>query len=555
MPPSPLSPTPRLGRRVFPALLAATTLAGVGLLGTGGTAVAAQASAVTVPSDVQRVSGATRIDTAIAVSKDEFPTSGSAKAVVLARADNFPDALAGGPLAASVGGPLLLTSSGALDVAVKAEIQRVAPAGSTVYILGGTAAIAAGVETTVTGIGDLPKRVAGADRFGTAVAIADQIGDPTTVFEATGTNFPDALAGVPAAIKTGGVILLTNGKQQSTATAAYLAAHPGGTTYALGGPASAADPSAAPLAGDDRFSTAVAVAEQFFADSTTIGVATGFNFPDALAAGPDLAAKNAPLLLVPSAGALADAPTFHLLAVSDTTTKALVFGGSVSVSDDMAAQVGNLVGTLARAQAADSTSAYTGQFGVIARTQTIQGLTGTSTLVVDANSGDMTDYIKGGSASTIPAGSPPRSQLAALATDDLEAFKSSVNTLYADQDSALGLSGDADTLFLLNGEAIALDPVTPPSIRFETYVALAVDDAGTLVRSGVKDSMGRVGIEIYAPGGTDSTDQSKISFIFDPVTLQPLEDTVFDTDGSVLSRTTITSLNTTASLPSNPYNS
>jgi hypothetical protein len=538
----------------MPAILAATTLAGVGLIATGGTAVAAQ-PATTVPSDVQRVSGATRIDTAIAASKDQFPTTGGAKAVVLARADNFPDALAGGPLAAKVGGPLLLTSSGALDDAVKAEIQRVAPKGSTVYILGGSAAIATGVEATITGIGDVPKRVAGTDRYGTAVAIADQLGDPTTVFEATGSNFPDALAGVPAAIKTGGAILLTNGKQQAPATAAYLAAHPGGTLYALGGPAATADPSATALAGDDRFATAVEVAEQFFPDSTTVGVATGFNFPDALAAGPDLAAKNAPLLLVPSAGALADAPTFHLLAVSDITTKALVFGGAVSVSDDMAAQVGNLVGALARAKAADSTAAYSGEFGVIGRTETIQGLTGNSTLVVDGATGDMTEYIQGSSTVTVPAGAPPRVQLAALATDDLDAFKSAVNALYADEDSTLGLSGDTDSLFLLNAEEVLLNPVAPPSVRYETYVALAADEPGTLVRSGAKDAKGRVGIEIYAPGSTDSTDQSKLSFIFDPVTLLPLEDSVLDVDGSVVSRTTVTSFTTVATLPSNPYTS
>lgn len=95
----------------------------------------------------------------------------------------------------------------------------------------------------------------------------------------------------------------------------------------------------------------------------------------------------------------------------------------------------------------------------------------------------------------------------------------------------------------------------PASVRYETYVALAADDGATLVRSGAKDSLGRVGIEIYAPGGTDSTDLSEISFIFDPLTLQPLEDTVLNTDGSVLTRTTITSLTTAASLPSNPYNS
>ncbi len=274
------------------------------VLGGGSIVAAPVAGAVTVPSNVHRIAGSTRLATAIGASQDQFPTSGSAQAVVLARSDTFPDALAGGPLAAKVGGPLLLTPSTGLDASVQAEIVRVAAPGSTVYILGGPSAISATVDTKLTSLGFVPKRLAGTSRFGTAVAIADAMGDPTTVFEATGLNFPDALAGGPAAIKTGGVILLTNGATQSTETAAYLAAHPGGTHYALGGPAAKADPAATPLAGDDRFWTSEAVAVTFFQTATTVGVATGLNFPDALAAGSDLAAKGAPLLLVPGTGAL-----------------------------------------------------------------------------------------------------------------------------------------------------------------------------------------------------------------------------------------------------------
>ena len=70
------------------------------------------------------------------------------------------------------------------------------------------------------------------------------LGNPTTVLEATGLNFPDALAGGPAAIEDGAAILLTNGKVQAAETSAYLAAHTGGSHFALGGPAAAADPSA-----------------------------------------------------------------------------------------------------------------------------------------------------------------------------------------------------------------------------------------------------------------------------------------------------------------------
>ena len=74
----------RGGRRLVGAGLAAATLASAGLLATGGTvlaaAPAAQPAAASSPSNVQRVSGATRIDTAIAASKDQFPSAASALA-------------------------------------------------------------------------------------------------------------------------------------------------------------------------------------------------------------------------------------------------------------------------------------------------------------------------------------------------------------------------------------------------------------------------------------------------------------------------------------------
>ena len=94
----------------------------------GGVIVAApSAFATTVPSNVHRIAGSSRLATAIGASQDQFPTTGSATAVVLTRADTYPDALSGGPLAAKVGGPLLLTATGSLDPAVKAEIVRVLP--------------------------------------------------------------------------------------------------------------------------------------------------------------------------------------------------------------------------------------------------------------------------------------------------------------------------------------------------------------------------------------------------------------------------------------------
>ncbi len=155
-----------------------------------------------------------------------------------------------------------------LTPATQAEIQRVLPAGGTVYLLGGTAAIPATVATSLTSLGFVPVRYAGADRFGTALAVADALNDPSTVLLATGVNFPDALAAGPAAAHVHGVVLLTNGSSLTPAVTAYLAAHPG-TVYAIGGPAVAADPSATALSGADRYATAAAVASTLFAAPTT----------------------------------------------------------------------------------------------------------------------------------------------------------------------------------------------------------------------------------------------------------------------------------------------
>jgi putative cell wall-binding protein len=521
----------------------------------GGSVVATSTAALatsTVPANVHRIAGASRLATAIATSQDQFAATGSAQAVVLTRSDTYPDALAGVPLAAKVGGPLLLTGSAALDPAVKAEIVRVLPAGATVYILGGTVAVSTAVETTITGLGFVVKRIAGTDRFATAVAVADALGDPTTVFEATGLNFPDALAGGPAAIAKGGAILLTNGSTQSPATAAYLVAHPGGTHYALGGPAAAADPTATALSGDDRYWTAAAVAFTFFADATTVGAATGGNFPDALAAGPDLAAKGAPLLLVPTAGALPEGVAVDLLARTFTgSTHVVLFGGTASVSDDVASQLGVLGGETGAAATASTAAANTGQFGVISEQLNANGLVGKQTLAVDGASGDITVYRQAGT--TLTDTGPARADFGALPLTDPDALEAAVNSMFATFDSAAGVTGDAEELFTLNAEQVILNPVASPSLRLAIYAALAADDSATEVAAGVKDSTGRVGIEIFASTGATATDKGKISYIFDPVTLQPLEDSVIGPTGSVIERQTILSLTTSATLPADPY--
>jgi putative cell wall-binding protein len=282
--------------------------------------------------NVDRLSGADRFATAVAASQVEFP-SGGAGAVVLARVDDYADALVGGPLATQKNAPLLLTTGTTLPAATQAELTRVLATGGEVYLLGGTSAIPASVESQLKAMGYKTTRLAGSTRYATAVAVADALGDPASVLLATGANYPDALAAGPAAAHIGGAVLLTGGSVMPSETATYLAAH-AKTTYAIGGPAAAAAPTAHAIVGADRYATAVAVATTFFTAPTTLGIATGTNFPDALAAGALLAHAGAPLLLTDS-GSLPTPTLQYLTSVASSATSAHIFGGTLAVSDSV----------------------------------------------------------------------------------------------------------------------------------------------------------------------------------------------------------------------------
>lgn len=62
----------------------------------------------------ERLAGLNRYETAIEISQAAFPEDDSVDNVVLARGDDFPDALAGVPLANDLEAPILLTRTGDL---------------------------------------------------------------------------------------------------------------------------------------------------------------------------------------------------------------------------------------------------------------------------------------------------------------------------------------------------------------------------------------------------------------------------------------------------------
>ena len=285
-----------------------------------------------------RLSGQDRIDTAIAISTDSFGP-GVAQSAVLARSDNYPDALAGTPLAVAKGGPLLLTPSTALDPRVASELQRAVPGGAPVYLLGGTAALSDAVAGQVAQLGYTVVRYGGTTRFDTARIVAEQgLGAPATVFEASGTTFPYALIAGSAAPRVGGAVLLTSGSSMPAETASYLGSHTVTVRYAVGSDAAAADPSATPLVGADQYQTSVRVAQEFFNWSPTVSIASGDNFPDGLAGGAHVAAKGGPLLLT-AASSLSGPVGAYLTQGSAAERGAYVYGGPAAVSDGVLSAV------------------------------------------------------------------------------------------------------------------------------------------------------------------------------------------------------------------------
>ena len=91
-----------------------------------------------VSGSVSRLAGSDRFSTSVQVSRSAYGAGGSDTAVV-ATGLNFPDGLAGGPVAALLPGPLLLVAPTSLPSSVAAELTRLDP--EKVFVLGGQASV------------------------------------------------------------------------------------------------------------------------------------------------------------------------------------------------------------------------------------------------------------------------------------------------------------------------------------------------------------------------------------------------------------------------------
>jgi len=315
-------------------------------------------------AQLDRLSGDNRLETAIMISQDSFPASGSVSALVVATSEDFPDGLAGGPLAVMVGGPLLITPSDNLNADVAAEIARLYngqdDAETDVYVLGGGSALSVAVEAAIAAIDptlDI-ERLEGADRIGTALAIANKMNDirghsPSGAMLAYGRNFPDALsASAPAASSSVNSdlmpILLAEKNSLDPRVASFLTDNAGAgllSVSVIGGTSVISDAvlaavddivvNATRYGGVNRYDTAAILNSAMFSGPSapiSIGIASGENFPDALTGGAHSGRMNRPLVLVRKDSVPSQSQTY----IEDndgTITTGDIYGGTAAISD------------------------------------------------------------------------------------------------------------------------------------------------------------------------------------------------------------------------------
>ncbi|WP_100065896.1 cell wall-binding repeat-containing protein [Miniphocaeibacter massiliensis] len=284
-------------------------------------------------SQIKKIVGADRIGTAVQLS--QFMHASSEK-VVIASSRNYADALSASSITFGEY-PILLVDK-ILTQNIKNEIVRIGA--KEAIILGGENAVNKNIEKSLRGIKSLSSvtRIAGNDRYDTSMRIAEKSINKNLVI-ASGQDYPDALSGTVLTNNNADLVLSRNNNIDTYLNKA-LKNFKGNNIKVIGGNAIIKDSvynnikkisktsSIERLAGANRYGTSVSVANR--TNSNTLIIASGEDYPDALA-GTVLSQKlNAPILLVSKNNI--DTSVQNYIKNNDFT-KAIILGGNGRIAD------------------------------------------------------------------------------------------------------------------------------------------------------------------------------------------------------------------------------
>jgi putative cell wall-binding protein len=294
---------------------------------------------------VIRVWGSDRYSTSEQIAQNAFR---SADTVVVARGDDFPDALSAAALAGIYDAPIVLTRPKDLPSVVSEVLTTLKT--KNAIIVGSVRAVSSGVEQQLKSKGIAVERIGGSDRYDTANLIARAViargGTKGKAFIARGDLFPDSLAVSPFAYCGKRPILLVRPTSLPDVTAKALA-DLGITDVVIAGSVRAVSQGVEDsiartpgvhtrrAAGADRYATAVEAAHYGIANALgtfkMVGIATGQNFPDALCGGAAMGHFGGVILMTPK-DKLADVTRQELAAHGPELRDIQVYGGEAAVS-------------------------------------------------------------------------------------------------------------------------------------------------------------------------------------------------------------------------------
>ncbi|MDR7232897.1 cell wall-binding repeat-containing protein [Agrococcus sp. BE272] len=323
--------------------------ASLALVATGLTTAAAPAEAF----EAHRLEGPDRWTTAVEVDRAMDAAGGP---VFLANGQKFPDALSAAPVVAAEGGHLLLTAQQALPGVVAERIAELAP--SEIVIVGSEASISDAVVQQAVAAAERGgsraevARLGGAGRVETSLLLLERLersGPVDEIWIASGSKFPDALVAASVAGRHHQAVVLDHHGSTPAAAEAWLATVASsveGRHLAIAGgepSVSAADAlglervgaaSVARFAGRDRYDTAREINAAWSDEQSPVMLlATGQDFPDALAGAALSAMSNAPMFLTPNGCHAAITPMLRDRADQLGVEAVVGLGSSATVSD------------------------------------------------------------------------------------------------------------------------------------------------------------------------------------------------------------------------------
>lgn len=261
---------------------------------------------------IERFGGNDRYDTALKIARAGWSKSDYA---VIANGRNFPDALSSVPLAQKYDAPILLTEKDTLSTEIIQCLKDLNV--SNIFIVGGTGVVSDNVENELKNMNVKVQRISGGDRYATSIEIAKNLGIDYSVpnkdlYIASGENFPDALSIAAVSARNQRPIILVGKEAILDNVESFIKSQcVNPNIYVIGGTGAISDSAfnrltsftnnkVTRISGSNRYDTNIQILKTFFnqLNFNNLTIASGENFPDALAGAVYGAKNSSPLLIV-----------------------------------------------------------------------------------------------------------------------------------------------------------------------------------------------------------------------------------------------------------------